>query len=432
MSIISFKTSMIMIAVDSPVPTYSSIVNPIMQSVINIKDTATQSFVAAKADVLKYKKAISGAAGSISQELQDARDKIDAALDELSEFSLDDILNFSLPDIPGLPLPIFPDYSSIVMEVSEIAQAVQQFQLMNTLVAMIKPMVSFIGISIDSILPKDPIFGLSPLDILQMSGSDLYNMVYSKFKDMQNLAIEVAQAVSDQARAIGEEAIALANAKVEQLQQAYETAKSIVEGFLSKVSALLPSPIFPGISALQMEAMEIVKAIKSYVLNAGLGIVLGLINSVLGILEWNGWSLFPIKIPTLAELKAMLIQTAMSLVPSDIPYADEIEALIALAKTGVTLDQLIAMVGFPGFPSITLPSPLLPSISCLAIEIQKACQIMFADFIASIMAKLVDFVKSTLSLLGVQFPVLQIPFPVVSVTITLPDLPELPDIPVVT
>lgn len=396
MSIVSFKPSIVMVQITSPVPTYSSIVDPIANGINQIRQDSINSVLDAKTRIANY-------TGEITDEIRAIRD-------ELHSLDMSKLFTFEIPSIPGLPIPLFPDFSNISIELAEIAQAFQQFQMLDVLKKMLEPMTSFLGMSLDSILPKDPIFGLSPLDILTMSGSDLYNMVYSKMSGMKDAAIALAEA---QLSGIQED--------IEQAQQAYESAKAVVEGFLATASALVPTPIYPGISALQLEASEIVKSIKTYVLNAGLEIVLGLINSITGILEIDGLSVFPIKIPTMAELKSALMEAALSLVPSDIPYLDDIAALAELAKNGISVSDLISSISLPGLPSISLPSPLLPGLSCFAIEIQRAVSIMFMDYVASIMNKLVEFVQQALGLLGITFPTISIPIPLMSVEINLPD-----------
>lgn len=416
MSIVSFETSMIMISIDSPIPTYSSIAEPISQSISQLRESVTTSFMDAYQTLNNYK-------GEITAEIQAAKDELDA-------IDLDKIMSFQFPNIPGLPLPIFPDFSNYAMEISEMIESIQQFQLMTTIKAMAEPLVAIIGGQLKELLPKDPIFGLDILDIMDMSGGDLYQMVYSKFQDLKNQAINLADAMIEAAEAVGEEAIAAAQEKVSQIQAMYDQAKALVEGFMDKLSMILPMPIFPDISALQMEAMEIVKAIKSFLLNGAVELVLGFINRVCGILELKTFlDMFPVKIPTIAEIKQMLWDTALSMLPDSLPFADDIAMMKALLENGISLDMLLAQLSIPGFPSIVLPNPLLPSFSSLAIEIQKACQILISDFIASMMKKLVDFVKSTLGMLGIQFPLLQIPFPALTMKIILPELPSLPDIP---
>jgi hypothetical protein len=153
---------------------------------------------------------------------------------------------------------------------------------------------------------------------------------------------------------------------------------------------------------------------------AGLDIVLGLINQITGKLEIAGLSVIPIKIPTMAEIKSLMMDAALSLVPNNIPYLDDIQALAELAKNGINISDLIASIAIPGFPSIALPSPLLPSLSSFALEIQRAVSIMFNDFVASIMSKLVDFVQSTLGMLGITFPTIAIPIPLAAVEVNLP------------
>src|SRR5438067_10497841 len=77
----------------------------------------------------------------------------------------------SLPDwpnttLPSLPIPLFPNFHLPNMEMIIMGLELQATQLQQTLLNMVKPMLNFLGMALDTWLPKIEGLGITILDLL--------------------------------------------------------------------------------------------------------------------------------------------------------------------------------------------------------------------------------------------------------------------------
>ena len=83
------------------------------------------------------------------------------------------IESLSIPNIPPLRNPIFDGKRLLSLELSQIVQALQTWQLNLTIKAILDPLVAIIGGGIDDLLPKIPHLDLGLLDILSMNTTEI-------------------------------------------------------------------------------------------------------------------------------------------------------------------------------------------------------------------------------------------------------------------
>lgn len=253
------------------------------------------------------------------------------------------IPQFEIPDILGLPVPIYPDLSSFELEFQQIIQALQSFQLSTTLLNVVKPLVAFLGGALNDLLPKIPGLPFNLLDLVELDADVIYTAI--------------KQAIEDQAT-----------------------------DFL----ALLPLPLFDGLSIPSIEIHNIVKMIKSYAMTLVLDLVNDLVSQVTDILQIsNGLAL--LQIPSLSQIKDLILAAFPD-------YAN----IRDLLQSGIDIKSLFSALNLPIIP--VLPDPFLMGIKSPEIEFNELLTIFYTEFIASQISVVVDFVSDALGILGFEFP----------------------------
>lgn len=282
-----------------------------------------------------------------------------------------------IPDAPGippfivptLPTPIYNKFSNLNMEVMQFVQGLQDFQLQTTLSLMIKPLADFLGGAIAGFLPTIPNTSINLVDLLA--------------GNIEKIKREIAEALAINPLAF----------------------------------PMLPTPLFNGFSIPNIEAISAMKLILKGYYKDVMMIIPGMIDSVVGILQLPGLPSLP-TLPTLPDVKAMLLEKAMALptipnVPAvpgmpplpPIPAAPDMKDIPLLLKLkGIEIPDLFSMLSFPGFPTLSLPKPLIPTMSNFELELNEALSILFADFLTIPLKKIMDFLEGTLGMLGFSFP----------------------------
>ena len=284
----------------------------------------------------------------------------------------------NLIPVIGLPIPIYIDFSHYSNELSQLVQYWRSMLSVQTLLAMIKPMVSLLGLALDSLLPKIPFLNISILDLIAMDANTVKQMIATALKEHG-------------------------------------------QAFLSAISAFLPLPIYFGLSIPSFEINAIFKAIYSQAVNSLIEIVTNLIGQVLDKLKLSAILNLP-KLPTLKELQNMIMQILKAktqAIAGELiqDFKDEYAAIVhAVQVLKMDINAIFALIQFPGLPIIKFPSPFFPDFSCLAVELREAMQIFMQSVMTFVIDKIVSFVKSVLSMLGIQFP---------TICIDLPELPPL-------
>ncbi len=273
--------------------------------------------------------------------------------------------------IIGIPFPIYIDISNYTNELSQVVQYWQSMLSVKTLLAMIEPMVSLLGLSLSGLLPAIPYLNLNILDMIMLSPNDIKNMV------------------ADALNEYGQE-------------------------FLNALSAFLPIPIYFDFSIPAFEINIILKSIYNMSISSLIDICTGLIDKVLDKLKISAVLTLPM-LPSLEELQSQLMAIVKAQLPS-IPeeFLNEFEAFkSAVELLDSDINALLSLIVFPQLPTIQLPSPFFPDFSSLSIELREAMNIYMQEVMAFVINKIVGFVKSVLGVLGVQFP---------SICIDLPEL----------
>ncbi len=273
--------------------------------------------------------------------------------------------------IIGIPFPIYIDISNYTNELSQVVQYWQSMLSVKTLLAMIEPMVSLLGLSLSGLLPTIPYLNLNILDMVMLSPNAIKNMV------------------ADALNEYGQE-------------------------FLNALSAFLPIPIYFDFSIPSFEINIILKSIYNMSISSLIDICTSLIDKVLDKLKISAVLTLPM-LPSLEELQSQLMAIVKAQLPS-IPeeFLNEFEAFkSAVELLDSDINALLSLIVFPQLPTIQLPSPFFPDFSSLSIELREAMNIYMQEVMAFVINKIVGFVKSVLGVLGVQFP---------SICIDLPEL----------
>ncbi|OTG87875.1 hypothetical protein [Acinetobacter sp. ANC 3813] len=281
----------------------------------------------------------------------------------------------AIPDLPtleqisaliGIPCPIYLDISQYTNEISQIIQYWQSMLSVKTLLAMIQPMVNLLGLNLAALLPKIPYLNLNIMDLIALDANAVRAMIADALKNY------------------GQE-------------------------FKNALAAFLPLPIYIDLNIPSFEVNAILKAIYSMAVSSLIEICTNLIGSVLNKLKINALLSLP-ALPTLDQLQQMVMQIVQDKIAEKTgelaaQFDDEIQAFQqAVSMLDFSIDDVFALIQFPQLPVIKFPKPLFPDFSCLSFELREAIQIFMQGVMAAVIEKIVSFVKSVLSVLGVQFP----------------------------
>lgn len=258
-------------------------------------------------------------------------------------------IDITIPSLPCLRNPIFDGFSNINMEIMQLIQELQQFQLMTTLTAGLQPLVALVGGALEDLLPKIAGTDLTLIDILAMDSNAIYAAI----------------------------------------------RQALLDGV---VFPFVPNPIFGGLSMPNIEIVATVKAVmKGYVIEV-MNLVTDLIGQACDLLILPAMPTLP-TIPTLDEIKAAILLA--------FPEFETIQELLA---SGISVSNIFVLLSFAGFPPLILPDPLIPNYSNFEHEFQEAMNILHSDLTTSVLSTIVDFMQDTLGSLGFEFPKLCIDF----------------------
>lgn len=304
--------------------------------------------------------------------------------DQIKDFKIDFSKLKNLMPLIGLPIPIYLDISQYTNEISQMIQYWQSMLSVKNLLGMIQSMVNFLGLSIANLLPKIPFLNMSIMDLIAMDANAVRQMI-------KDALVQHGQA------------------------------------FLNALSAFLPIPIYFGLSIPSFEINAIIKAIYNMSVGSLITLAQNLIGQVLSKLKINAVLSLPV-LPTMAQIKAMIMQKIKAKAEAIAgqvmdAFNSEYEAIQhAMQMLKMDIGAIFEMLQFSGLPVIKLPSPFFPDFSSMAIELCEGIQIYMQALMMSVIDKIVSFVKSVLSILGIQFP---------SICVDLPDFPSIPDMPAV-
>jgi hypothetical protein len=258
---------------------------------------------------------------------------------------------FTIPPLPALPNPVMPEITCDKYSLVQIAQQLQSYQYMITFESILKPITSYLGMSLDSILPKITGTSITLIDLLSLDATLIYNEI--------KLAL------------------------------------------INKVKfPLVPDPLFKQITAPDIQLNLTVKMIINDYLNSLSLIVESLIEKVTDKLKLPGLPKLP-KIPTVEDL--------ISLIMSKIPgYPSIFDLFIEIPNFNIGL--LLSKITINPFPALpAFPSPLVPTIMMPEVEFNEGLVLMYTNFSNYILSIIVNFCNKTISFLGFSFPTICIP-----------------------
>lgn len=299
-------------------------------------------------------------------------------LPKLPEFAFSIVL-------PQFPSPILGSLNIPNLELVMTAIELQAVQLMSTVMAIVKPVLSKLGIAIKKFLPKIP--GLPGLDLVDLLSSGRKQLI-EKVK------------------------------------------KALERGF---TLAMLPYPMYPTLKIPDLEAAHALQAIVAnymfIVIEKVAGIVKKVTKSFRG-MKTPSFPSFPTpeqilmaiisKIPGLpafpnyaALLEFLKEKFALPEVPS---ISDVLQSIEKLQKN-IDISALLAKIKLPSMPAFPkLPNPLIPSFNIPDIELALNMLAFNINLQLGLLKPIIDFIKKTLSKkLTFKFPTLCITIPVPNV-----------------
>lgn len=279
--------------------------------------------------------------------------------------------SYNLPALPSLTSPIFPDISHLSLELCNIAQEIQSFQLLSTLTNMIKPLLDFCG----GIMPTIPVIGLSLIDLIACNATALYDSVRRAILGFQfpNVSFPTLPTFS-------------------------------LPSFSMPAFPTVPVPMFTSLSIPSVELVNTVKFILKDYMNIAIGSIVGLIGiatSILQIGSFGGIPSFPSMTEIMGQIAELVKWPNFDINFPTFPSLDFLK--------GFSLNDLFGGLSFPGFPSISLPDPLIPNYSNIELEFMEGLNIMFQTLITTPMKLIIDFLNGPLSVIGFSFPTLCVP-----------------------
>jgi hypothetical protein len=253
---------------------------------------------------------------------------------------------FTVPTLPSLPNPIYGNLKIPNVELLQIIQELQSYQFMTTFMSFLTPLTSFLGLSLDAILPKIPGTDLTLLDLMALIPN--------------KISTAIQQALAH---------------------------------FGPGIFPALPVPLYYAVNIPSIQVTTAVKmAIKGY-MNTLILLVESLINKVIGKLHLPGLPTIPV-VPTMDVIMGMILGS----IPT---FPTSITALL----NKYSLNALLARVVIPGFPAFpALPEPLIPKLNMPEINLMEGINILYTNLLALPMTIMMDFCMRVLTMIGFSFP----------------------------
>lgn len=280
---------------------------------------------------------------------EDFLNQLETAQDSIPNFQdfVDDLVDIPIPSLLGLPDPIFPDYSNVFQELTEVIDAIKYQVDTLTMINIFKPLASVIGGSLEDLLPKIPVLNFSIVDIINGEIQPLYDAV------------------------------------VEALKQGIKLP-------------FLPLQMFENYSNYAKESLLALKMILVGYKEMLLTSMQDMVKDVMKILDISGIIPTLPTIPTIDELKNI----ALSAFPD---YTSWYELI-----TNVDISKIIGVFGLDLFilPEISF----IPNFSNYEQYLMECFNQIKDHYLSLGLKMIVDFVESTLGVLGFTFPAFYIRF----------------------
>lgn len=261
--------------------------------------------------------------------------------------------NITIPALPVIPDPIFPGIGCTNLEINMIIQQLQQYQLLITFKAFLQPLVDFIGISLDSILPKIPETDLTLIDLLALDANKIYAALAA-------LPLSVLQTLPG-----------------------------------------VPNPISYAFNAPSFSITIAIQGVIAGYMNTLISVVTSLINRALSILGGHipGLPTIP-DVPSLSDLQALIIPPSLTI--------PEVTTLL----NQFSLNALLALIPIPGFPAFpALPIPLVVSFNSPELNMMMGLSLLYTNLVMYPMTLIFNYIEQTLGhFIGFAFPKVCITF----------------------
>lgn len=271
-----------------------------------------------------------------------------------------------LPKVfPSLPSPLFPSLKVPNFELMLAAIELQAWQLQTTMLGMIKPILSKLGISLSAFLPKIPgLPGMNLLDLLSGNTDAIISAVRGAIK-----------------------------------------AGFTLPG--------LPVPLYATIKIPDFEVIQTLQIIVANYMAMVAKLIPGLIKQVTDKFKWPGLPTIP-SLPSMSQIMAMAGSKLPSL-PS-LPHMPAIPSLDAVSGRlkGMIMDEVgnfdvmafMSKVTFPGLPALpVIPLPMVFSFKMPDIEFTVALNALYTHLTTVFLKPVMTFIENTLSkYLSFSFP----------------------------
>ena len=289
----------------------------------------------------------------------------------------------SFPALPTLPSPIFSGFHSPNIEAVELAAELQCSQILNLILALFKPVVDFLGIAIEDILPTIPFLGVN---LIQLLAGDAAAFI----KQLEGIAV------------------------------------STILGIAGLPAQFYKNYVIPALSALQTFQL----LVRSY-FAALINTLFGLVKQVAHIIGVGALSL-----PTIPSFGEFFETFALSII-NGILLTSGNGISVLTSDIGVIMNLVAIALAALGLPfDSTLPDPLFPSLNMPEFTLFEQLKNLYTNFSMSPLQLLLDFIVNTLHLsvaipqicISVALPKVGLP-PLVLPKFTLPKLPTIPKLP---
>lgn len=280
--------------------------------------------------------------------------------------------------LPTIPDPIFPSFSSWEIEWDKVVSGLQFTQLSQALLGLFTPVLNFLGMSLNSVIPKIPYINISLVDLA--SGS--FNV----------------KAIIENMKGLGQEAL---------------SALCSLVGF--------QYPFYFNLSFPDLEFQTLLELLVRDHFGVCANILFNLVNEVADELEVASLSMPTV--PTMASLVSTFVTPKIEALH---------QSLGSLGKVQIEslFSDILSSFNVPGFSfSKLIPVPFYNHLSIPDIELKEIIKNLYANLVTAPFQILMDFIENTLQL-SVSIPLLCIPITIPSIpNLALPNLPSLPEVP---
>ena len=286
----------------------------------------------------------------LKKQVNDQIENIQEEYEDFKEFINNLADSVEKPILPTLGEVVYEGYSNILEEINEFIESLKNYQDMLSQFNIIKVLADVIGGIIEDFIPLIPILNISLIDILKDGVSGMYATIKQMILD----AIKIP---------------------------------------------FIPLPLYETIRNITKEAVTSVKMILVAYKQMLVNTIKEMISQVLDVLEIVAIIPTLFTVPTVEDLKKLLFVL--------FPDVKSVYELIQKYDMKTIMEAIKNILPFP-IPEFS--DPPTKFFSSLEEELNNKLN-QISDFISSLnMKMLIDFIKDTLIMLGIEFPTICIEF----------------------